>query len=449
MTRRPHLRRLPASDPVGRADRMVELVLACYGDPRPRRAAARKRPRELSLGAVQVLRRLDALDQTAQFRDADAALDRHAAEVCARPEPRCPACPLVSFCAFGMTRVRQDPRPVAVDLFAGAGGMGLGFREAGFRIGLAVEQNRDAAQTYRANHPGVPVFERDVTAITAGEILEVLGREPETVTAGPPCQSYSAAGPRLQDDTRHTLFRHVVRLAAEMNAKSLVIENVRGIRERKQGAKSYKEIIHDEISRSFDTEVHFLTATDYGVPQRRERYFFFGRRPGTPPFGEPEPSHSTERNVDGRLRTPTVMSALAGLPRREAGDLRDTHRYSDGTYLRNLATMRHAKSVVKRIATFQRNGETGPISYRRVAKTYARTIIAGHRALPVHPIRHRTLSVREAACIQTFPRDYQFLGPRAEQPLQVANAVPPRLARKVGEHIIAKLNAQGANGEGA
>lgn len=448
MARSPHPRSLAASDPVGRADRMVELVLARYGDARPGRRAERRHDQQLSLNATGVLQRLDAVDQAERFAEAKSALVRHATEVCTAEAPRCSACPLVSFCALGRTRVRNDARPVALDLFAGAGGMGLGFAEAGFRVGLAIEQNRDAAQTYRVNHPGVPVFERDVTSVTASEVMEVLGREPDAVMAGPPCQSYSAAGPRLQEDMRHTLFSHVVRLAAETNARSIVIENVRGIRERKHNMKSYMEIIDEEISRSFKTEIHFLTATDFGVPQRRERYFFLGRRPGTPPFGEVEPTHSPDGSVPGRPRTPTVMSALAGLPRRDAGDLRDAHRYADGSVVRNLATMRHSKHVIERIASFWENRETGPISYRRVARTYAQTIIAGHRALPVHPTRHRTLSVREAACIQTFPRGYQFLGPRAEQPLQVANAVPPRLAEVIGRHILRGLARQGADGEG-
>lgn len=445
MKHSPHHRRLSSTDPTGRVDRMVELILACYGDPGSALCTVSKRGGQLSPAAFAVLNRLDATAWAERFAEVETAMDRHAVEVCTADEPRCSACPLVSFCTLGISRVREDSRPVALDLFAGAGGMGLGFTEAGFRIGLAVEMNRDAAQTYRANHPGVPVLERDVTTVTAKEVRNILGRDPDVVTAGPPCQSYSAAGMRKKQDKRHTLFRHVVRLAAETNAKSVVMENVRGIRERTHNAKSYKDIIEDEINRSFDTEVYFLTATNYGVPQRRERYFFFGRRRGTPPLGEPQPTHSPDGRAPNLPRTPTVMSALAGLPSRDAGDPRDIYKYPDGSVVRNLATMRHSERVIKRIASFLENGETGPISYRRVAKMYARTIIAGHRALPVHPTRHRTLSVREAACIQSFPRSYHFMGPRSEQPLQVANAVPPQLAKVIGTHILIKLTQQGPN----
>lgn len=98
-----------------------------------------------------------------------------------------------------------------------------------------------------------------------------------------------------------------------------------------------------------------------------------------------------------------------------------------------MSTMRHSDDVIRRIASFERGKE--PISYRRLDAAEARTIIAGHRALPVHPTEHRTISVREAALVQGFPLDYFFCGPRAEQPLQVANAVPPPLAAAVASHL--------------
>jgi DNA (cytosine-5)-methyltransferase 1 len=98
-----------------------------------------------------------------------------------------------------------------------------------------------------------------------------------------------------------------------------------------------------------------------------------------------------------------------------------------------MSTMRHSDRVIRRIASFNRADE--PISYRRLGRVEARTIIAGHRALPVHPVENRTISVREAALVQGFPLDYFFCGPRAEQPLQVANAVPPPLAAAVACHL--------------
>src|SRR5439155_5690430 len=97
----------------------------------------------------------------------------------------------------------------------------------------------------------------------------------------------------------------------------------------------------------------------------------------------------------------------------------------------------HGPEVVRKIQKIK-PGE-GPISYRRLERSEARTLIAGHRALPVHPTQHRAISVREAATIQGFPRNYIFCGPRTEQPLQVANAVPPPLAEAVARTVLTCL----------
>jgi DNA (cytosine-5)-methyltransferase 1 len=317
--------------------------------------------------------------------------------------------------------------------------MGHGFRQAGYRIGLAVEWDRDAAQSYRLNHPGVPVWERDVAKIRPAEVRKVLGRRPAIVCAGPPCQSYSLAGKRADDDPKHHLFRHVLALARELRPQFIVIENVPGI-SRNIRDRSYKQIVMQAIGRRFDVEALLLEATHYGVPQTRRRYFFVGRPPGSKPLGVPAPTHSP----DGARRlppTPTVVEVLRTLPRRDHGSSNDIHVMPNGTVVRNLGTMLHSRRVVRKIAKIK-PGE-GPFSYRRLRKTFARTIVAGHRALPVHPTRNRTLSVREAALLQGFPVDYAFLGPRANQPLMVANAVPPPLARAIGRRIRPCLRGRG------
>ena len=114
----------------------------------------------------------------------------------------------------------------------------------------------------------------------------------------------------------------------------------------------------------------------------------------------------------------------------------------DGTPLTNSATMRHSQPVIDKISKIKPG--KGPISYRRLERDLAPTLVAGHRALPVHPWLHRTISVREAARIQGFPDSYVFCGPRSNQPLQVANAVPPPVAEALGRHLLAWATAQNA-----
>lgn len=364
-------------------------------------------------------------------------LVHHGRAVCQSQNAHCAECVLVSFCQQGLAALATDPRPVAVDLFGGAGGLGLGFRRAGFRIGLAIEREQDAAQTYRANNPGVPVLEAAITSQTTGQSLTRRMPGVERVTAllaGPPCQGYSAAGARDPGAESNLLYRQVARIARELRADVVCLENVPGV--RRVNGHGFLDAILDELRRAgYAVEPHLLRASDFGVPQNRQRYFFLGRRDGV---GIPRPEPTHRRNGSARPlhlpETPSLSVLLAGLPALPAGTAAEPCITPDGRAIYNMSTMVHSARVVEKIRGI-RPGQ-GPISYRRLETEEARTLVAGHRALPVHPILHRTISVREAAVIQGFPEEYVFCGRRAAQPLQVANAVPPPLAEAVALHLL-------------
>ncbi|WP_158009909.1 DNA (cytosine-5-)-methyltransferase [Carbonactinospora thermoautotrophica] len=373
-------------------------------------------------------------------------LIHHGREVCRSAKPNCASCPLISFCETGRTADwSHDPRPVAVELFAGGGGMGAGFTKAGYRLAVAVEWDRDAAQTYRANHPGTVVLEADVRKVTGDTLRRLVpsAAQPQVIVAGPPCQGYSAAGKREATDEKNSLFLEVTRLARELKPRFVVIENVPGM--RKVGGVSFTQAVLDELERSgYDSEEYSLRACDFGVPQLRHRLIFMAQRNDLGPAPDaPDPSHCAghycERRCGeapgsrcGRRPTPTVLDTLKGLPELGPGEEAE-YREIDGFLLLNGSTMRHSDRVIEKIRAITPG--TGPISYRRLHPDIARTIVAGHRALPVHPILHRTISVREAARIQGFDDDHVFCGPRANQPLQVANAVPPPLAEAIAKHL--------------
>jgi DNA (cytosine-5)-methyltransferase 1 len=373
-------------------------------------------------------------------------LVHHGRAVCQESAPRCGECPLVSFCTTGRATVaaRVGTHPT-VDLFAGAGAMGLGFEQAGFRIAAAVEIERHAAQTYRLNHPGVPVLEAPVEGLT-GDILQawVPGLvQPAAVIAGPPCQGYSAAGARTIGDRRNLLFRHVSRIARELGARSVMIENVPGV-QRVNGVSYTARITTSLREAGYLTwdEPATLRASDFGVPQNRRRLFFVGVTPGIPLPAPPASTHRAPGETSasaGLPETPTLIQRLEGLPVLGAGEGGERYEMTDGTFVLNFTAMSHSDDVVKKIAAIPSGG--GPISYRRLDRDVARTLVAGHRALPVHPTQHRSITVREAARIQGFPDHYFFCGPRASQPLQVANAVPPALARAVAASLAASLDA--------
>jgi DNA (cytosine-5)-methyltransferase 1 len=246
-------------------------------------------------------------------------LVHHGRAVCKETSPRCGECPLVSFCATGRASAAASASHAAVDLFAGAGAMGLGFEQAGFQVVAAIEIDRHAAQTYRLNHPGVPVLEAPVENVT-GEIIRKwvpgLG-EIAAVFAGPPCQGYSAAGARTIGDRRNLLFRHVSRLARELGARSVMIENVPGVR-RVNGVGYTDHITASLRETGYATwdEPEILRASDYGVPQNRRRLFFVGVAPGIPLPALPPATHRPpgEEVECGLPATPTLLERLEDLP---------------------------------------------------------------------------------------------------------------------------------------
>jgi DNA (cytosine-5)-methyltransferase 1 len=421
-------------EPAEVAERVGEIVRMLYFSKTRGKRVSKKRAKEAIPRLEPMLERLgvDASHFDAQTL---VSLAEHRNEICVA-KPRCKQCPLVSFCSTGAEHVKRDPKPVVVDLFAGAGGMGCGFREAGFRVGLAVERDRDAAQTYRFNHPGTVVLERDVRTLTPRLVRRIVGTQPVAICAGPPCQSYSLAGKRKSRDPRHLLFRSVLALARALRPHFVVIENVVGI-ETPVGTRNFLEIIRKELGRLFLPEVRLLRAVDFGVPQERRRYFFIGRRRGIPEIGVPRSTHKEDGAIGKRPATPTVMESFRRLPHREHGQVKDWSVRRDGQVIWNVGTMYHSPKVVRKIRKIK--GSEALLSYRRVSRRYAGTVVAGHRALPVHPTQHRTMSVREAAVLQGFEDDFIFLGSRSNQPLQVANAVPPPVAFAIAKRLRRRL----------
>ena len=396
----------------------------------------------------------DTLEAVAPKVDRDwlhVNLAHHGGNVCFESAPRCENCSLVSFCETGRSRVAAATgRETVVDLFGGAGAMGLGFEQAGFRIAAAVEIERHAAQTYRLNHPGVPVLEASIEDISGDALRSWLPGMgiPSAVIAGPPCQGYSVAGARTSGDRRNLLFRHVSRLARELRARSVLIENVPGIR-RVDGV-TYTERITASLRRAgYATwaQPATLRASDFGVPQNRRRLFFVGagRRVALPAVPRPTHVPPDGATADPSLpHTATLVERLQDLPSLGPGDGSERLQLPDERVVLNSTVMKHSPEVVAKIRAIPPGG--GPISYRRLDGDVAQTLVAGHRALPVHPTEDRTITVREAARIQGLPDTYFFCGPRASQPLQVANAVPPALARAVAEELRASLEASGSLG---
>ena len=327
-----------------------------------------------------------------------------------------------------------------IDLFSGAGGFLRGFMDAGMQPEFSVEVWGPAIKTHNKNYPQVPVWNRDIRTITNEEIKQYKGKV-DLIIGGPPCQGFSTIGKRLVKDPRNELVFEFIRFVQIIQPKVFLMENVRGLLSAGNG------LIKDAITTEFESigykvKHEVICAADYGVPQMRHRVLFLGVRNDMgiePTFPEKQ---CTKDNYA------TVGDSIMDLVGKE-------------NEFPNHVPMNHNEIVRKRIACIK-EGEGIPSEglpdevakgsrsdyvenkiknfshvYKRLSRTKpATTMVPGHNAFPLHPTEDRSLTVREAARIQTFPDDVVFEGTRQEQCIQVGNAVPVKLANELAKHIL-------------
>lgn len=301
-------------------------------------------------------------------------------------------------------------RIICFDLCCGAGALSEGFRSAGAGILGGIDINSQALASARRNCPNGAWEQMSIEQLAVA--LPNLNGHPlraaNTLLAGLPCQGFSRAGKRDPDDPRNSLYKHLLEIVAATQPDYLVFENVLGMTTAKNKCKL--EALVQGLQRiGYSIAIRILDASAFGVPQRRKRIFLVAVRAGKAEwvFECLRPSH----------RAATVRDAFRGL----AGT-RETARLSH-------VFMNHSRKVRVKLSKLKPGG---PISYRRLVwNETAGTLVSGHRALPVHPRHPRAISVREAARLQGFTDAFLFEGSVSSQIEQVANAVPPPLAKAV------------------
>lgn len=366
-------------------------------------------------------------------------------------------------------------RWTAIDLFCGAGGLSEGFRQAGFCVLAGNDIDPHAAQTFADSHSGAELLSGPVEDISAHDFLESSGLpkgELHCLIGGPPCQAFSVYNhQRGMHDERSGLFHEYLRLVDGLMPEWVVMENVTGITSV-GGGQAVEAIVSGLARRGYRVETRILRAEEYGVPQERRRIFFLGNRLGLP-ISWPERTHGP-----GLLPFVTVWDAIGDLPPLANGeDPRDPLPYAllpvtsyqamlrgNSFQVSNHAAPRLAPINLRRMKHIPEGGSWRDIPFdllpagmkraRRCdhTKRYGRlrkdgmssTILTKcdiHWGAFIHPDQDRALTVREAARLQSFPDRISFAGPRTEQYVQVGNAVPPLLGRKVAEAILSVSEA--------
>lgn len=388
-------------------------------------------------------------------------------------------------------------RLTLLDLFAGAGGLSEGLREAGFTSLYANEISPRYAQTYAANHPGTQIESGDIRKVDARKVRSLLGLkrgELDLIAGGPPCQGFSINAPkRSTEDSRNHLFREYLRFVSEFQPRVVMIENVPGMVSFEGGA-TLEAILESLKLLGYDADVRILYAPHYGIPQTRWRTIILGGRNGLNPtalFPEPLrnapvrvnftsqfggknlvnlprslelPSHVTVRDAIGDL--PVLRNGEMGGPVKPYRHPADNPYQqlmrvgSDGVSCHEAARL--SKINLERMSYIPPGGnwtdipdELLPRGMRMArrsdhTKRYGRvdpnglasTILTKcdpHWGAYFHYEQDRAFTVREAARLQSFPDTYVFCGSRVEQYEQVGNAVPPLLGAAVGRAIAREL----------
>lgn len=356
-----------------------------------------------------------------------------------------------------------------IDLFCGAGGLSEGFRQAGFHVLAGQDFDDQAGATFAKTHPEATFIGGPIQDVTPQQLLKAAGAkrgEIDVIVGGPPCQGYSVYNHQRGDsDPRAGLFREYLRIVKGIQPRWLVMENVTGITSI-AGGKIVEEIFKGMEGLGYRVDMKVLKAEEFGVPQERRRVFFVATRSDAP-IMFPEPTHGP-----GLLPFVTVWDAISDLPKLANGDKAEPRRYAkqpqnsyqallrgDCTIVQNHAASRLSQVNEERMRHIPPGGSWRDIPrellpagmlkakrsdhtkrYGRPRKTdLACTILTKcdvHWGAYIHPTQDRALTVREAARLQSFPDFFTFQGSRTEQYVQVGNAVPPLLGKRVAESLL-------------
>ncbi|QQS30682.1 MAG: DNA cytosine methyltransferase [Sphingobacteriales bacterium] len=345
----------------------------------------------------------------------------------------------------------------SIDLFSGAGGMSLGATEAGITTVLAIDNDKSALQTYLKNHPQTTVLLTDISKIEVPK--DEAYQNLFVIFGGPPCQGFSISNTKSRNEKNFQNYLYIpfIKWIAALLPQWFVFENVEGFRSFGKG------MLNETIKREFENlgykvSSEILCADDYGVPQKRNRFFMVGNRLQIE-FKFPEATSKADKV--------TVLDAIGDLPYLKNGDIFEELPYRDinlneysclmrgeSEYSTQNYVSRNQDYVIERYRHIKQGQNWRAIPddlmqnykngyhchsgiYKRLKADEPSVVISNYRKnMLIHPFENRGLSVREAARLQSFPDTFKFEGPLMHIQQQIGNAVPPLLAKALFEHII-------------
>ncbi len=338
-----------------------------------------------------------------------------------------------------------------IDVFAGAGGLSCGLELAGMKCVLGIDANKHAMDTFARNHKHAETYCGDITKLTKKDLLEKLkGNHVHVVVGGPPCQGFSTVGLGNPDDMRNTLFLEFCRIVKTTMPYFVVIENVTGLLAKKN-EKTLQNIFKKFKSLGYDMEVQVMSSQNYGVPEKRRRTILIGTRVNTDIIF---PKHTHDTIIAKTLRhSMTVGDAFKNLKTKSGKlfnhdieqakikskiDLKRLKRIPEGKGIRYEADEKKYFTPSLKLGVDWvnlRENRFRQTKYQRLDRSLPSPTIMTHRHSYYHPVEHRYLTQREAAALQSFPNDFEFMGPLSAQWRQIGNAVPPLMAKAIGKSL--------------
>jgi DNA (cytosine-5)-methyltransferase 1 len=398
----------------------------------------------------------------------------HGRERCKSRNPRCCECLIAGFCGYNRKERPSVSQPLFIDLFAGAGGMSLGFEDAGFHLHAAIDSNWHACSTFLYNRPELrpeQVIESRMEEINPKKFSK---KGIKVMVAGLPCQEFSWVRTNGYGNWgRKELYKELLRFVDVIKPVFVVVENVPGMKSSTN--EHYAKQIEIGLEKlGYKVRSGLLNAKDYGIPQKRTRLFFLARKifHNSPKAALKSVDHVWAQIHSSKIETfVNFAQGISGLPSLSAGEGNEIQWNStrgkrsdyaikmmgnNGSILFNHCARNHNTRDLEAYQTMNEgedaldlyrkkpelmiySTENFSTKYYKIKKDDPSPTILAHLRKDansfIHPEDNRGISPREAARLQSFPDDYRFLGSFGIQFEQIGNAVPPQLAKILADAI--------------